>query len=125
MSSLYKPLGFFFVGLAALGVFLPLLPTTPFLIVAAACFAKSSERWHQWLLTNRTFGPIIRNWEAEQCVSRTVKLISISSILLFGGYAVVFALENVYLRLFGILVIVVSLFLVMRLRICNDPITRP
>jgi len=120
MTPFYKPLGFVFVGLAAPGIFLPLLPTTPFLIVAAACFAKSSERWHGWLLNNRTFGPIIRNWEVNRCVSPTTKLISVCSILLFGGYAVVFALNNVYLRLFGVLVIVVSLLLVTRLRVCNN-----
>ena len=62
-------LGFLFLGLALLGVFLPLLPTTPFVLVAAACFAQSSERMHRWILTNRTFGPMVRDWEEKRCVS--------------------------------------------------------
>jgi uncharacterized membrane protein YbaN (DUF454 family) len=65
----YKVLGFFFVGLGILGLFLPLLPTTVFLLLAAGCFARSSDKWHRWLLSNRTFGPIINDWN-EKSVSR-------------------------------------------------------
>lgn len=121
MPALYKPLGFFFVGLAALGAFLPLLPTTPFLLLAAACFAKSSERWHQWLLNNRTFGPIIKRWEQNRCVSKITKTVSISSIIVFGGYAMLFALgDRLELQLLGAAVIMVSLFFVFRLRVCSE-----
>ena len=119
MTSLYKPLGFVFVGLAALGIFLPLLPTTPFLILAAGCFARSSEKLHRWLLSNRTFGPIITDWEQNKCVSAITKTISISCIILFGGYAVAFALTTPLLRLLGLAVILVSLFLVARLKVCD------
>lgn len=119
MTSLYKPLGFVFVGLAAIGIFLPLLPTTPFLILAAACFARSSERLHHWLLSNRTFGPIIADWEQNKCISATTKTISLSCIILFGGYAVIFALTTPLLRSFGLVVILVSLYLVARLKVCD------
>jgi len=119
MASFYKPLGFFFVGLAALGVFLPLLPTTPFLIIAAGCFAKSSEKWHRWLLSNRIFGPVIENWQQNKCISAVTKVISLSCIILFGGYAVVFALSDRVLRLLGGIVILGSLLLVWRLKVCG------
>lgn len=49
--------------LGILGVFLPVLPTTPFILLAAACYAKASERFHQRLLAHRSFGPVIREWE--------------------------------------------------------------
>lgn len=49
--------------LGLIGVFLPVLPTTPFILLAAACYAKASERFHQKLLAHRSFGPIIREWE--------------------------------------------------------------
>lgn len=121
MTALYKPLGFFFIGLAALGAFLPLLPTTPFLLLAAACFAKSSERWHQWLLNNRTFGPILQRWEQNRCVSKATKTVSVSSIVIFGGYAVAFPLgDQLELQLLGAAVIMVSLFFVFRLRVCGE-----
>ncbi|HDN26544.1 MAG TPA: DUF454 domain-containing protein [Thioploca sp.] len=119
MSIYYKLLGFIFVGLAALGVFLPLLPTTPFLLIAAGCFAKSSDKWHQWLLSNRIFGPLIKNWHEKKCISTSTKRIAISSIVVFGGYSILFAVSDVYLRVLGSLVIATGLFFVSRLKVCR------
>lgn len=118
---LYKILGFLFVGLGIIGIYLPLLPTTPFLLLAAACFARSSERCHQWLLNNPTFGPIVRNWEERRCISRRSKITALSCNLIFGGYAVIFALENIYLRVFGAAIIAFGFIYVARIDICPCP----
>lgn len=83
-KSLYIVLGFTFVALALLGVFLPLLPTTPFLILAALFFSKSSPRWHKWLLQNRYFGPILQSWEENHCIASRIKIYIFSSIAIFG-----------------------------------------
>ncbi|WP_448551544.1 YbaN family protein [Thalassotalea montiporae] len=74
--------GLLFVGLGILGVVLPVLPTTPFLIVAAACFAKSSPRLHQMLLDNRIFGPMIRDWQAHRSIPLRAKRIALVSMVL-------------------------------------------
>jgi uncharacterized membrane protein YbaN (DUF454 family) len=58
-SRFYLSAGFVLVGLGVLGIPLPLLPTTPFLLLAAFCFARSSSRWHRWLITHRVLGPYI------------------------------------------------------------------
>jgi uncharacterized protein len=58
-----------FVGLGVLGMFLPLLPTTVFLLLAAYCYSHSSERFHSWLLTNRLCGPYIRNYRSGRGIS--------------------------------------------------------
>ncbi len=62
--------------LAAIGVVLPGLPTTPFVLLAAACFAKSSPRLHRWLQQHRYMGPMVRDWEANHSLPLRVKWIS-------------------------------------------------
>lgn len=117
-QKIYEILGFIFVGLATIGVFLPLLPTTPFLLVAVGCFAKSSNKWHQWLISNRIFGYTLKNWHENKCISYSTKIIAISSIIIFGGSSIIFVVSDVYLRLFGFLIIAIGLYFVWNLKIC-------
>lgn len=79
---LLKVIGIFFVGLAILGVFLPILPTTPFLLVAAACFAKSSPVLQQKLLANKTFGPLIHDWQESRSISLKAKRTALVTMIL-------------------------------------------
>lgn len=73
MKSLWLVGGFIAVALAAVGVVLPLLPTVPFLLVAAFCFARSSKRLHHRLLSHPTFGPQITSWEKNGAIGRPAK----------------------------------------------------
>lgn len=70
--------GFAAVALGMLGVVLPLLPTTPFLLLAAACFARSSERFHDWLLNMPVFGQYIRDYKAGKGVPVRVKVTALT-----------------------------------------------
>ena len=67
--------------LGAIGVVLPLLPTTPFVLVAAFAYAKSSDRLHAWLLAHRVFGPLIDDWHRYGAISRRAKTAAIASML--------------------------------------------
>lgn len=117
--NVFRVLGFFFVGIALLGVVLPLLPTTPFVLLAAACFARSSEKWHRWMLANDTFGPMIRNWEKNRCISCRVKLIAIASMVIVGGYSVLYAVETAPVRLVGGFFLLLGLITVSVIRTCK------
>jgi len=86
-KTLYMLLGFLFILLGILGVFLPLLPTTPFIILAAFLFSQSSEKYHQWLLNNKVFGPILYNWENSRCIPNFAKKLSFIMIAIFGSYS--------------------------------------
>jgi uncharacterized protein len=74
------------VALAAAGVVLPLLPTTPFLLVAAYAFARSSPRLHAWLTAHPLFGPLIENWRRYGAISRRAKIIAVAGMA--GVFAV-------------------------------------
>jgi uncharacterized membrane protein YbaN (DUF454 family) len=69
------------LALGALGVALPLLPTTPFVLLAAYAFARSSQRWHNWLLNHRVFGPMIANWRHHGAIDRRAKVASVISMV--------------------------------------------
>lgn len=113
---LYRIAGFFFIGLGVIGALLPVVPTTPFLILAASCFAKSSEKLHSWLLNSPAFGPTIRKWEEERCVTPMTKFIASSSIVGFGGFSVLYVLHGKpMLQWIGVGVLAVCLYFVLRL----------
>lgn len=76
----YAGAGLIALGLGLLGVVLPGLPTTPFILLAAACFARSSQRMHDWLLTNRVTGPMLRDWVRHRSLPRRVRWVAIGSM---------------------------------------------
>lgn len=81
-------LGVLATALGLVGVFVPLLPTTPFLLLAAACFARSSRRLHDWLLGHRWFGPYIRGYREHHAITRRAKVGTLTLLwasLLYGG----------------------------------------
>lgn len=93
-----------FFSLGLIGVLLPLLPTTPFMILAAACFASSSPRFHQALLNNRWFGADLRRWESTRTMKRVTKKRATFLIILTFSFSIVLLWESMVLQgmLFGI-----------------------
>ena len=82
MRYLWAMLGLVCVGVGLIGVVLPILPTVPFMLLAAFFFARSSERLHNWLITHPTFGPPIVDWQSNGAISPRFKRIATVSILL-------------------------------------------
>lgn len=71
--ALWIALGVLALATGIAGIFLPLLPTTPFVLLAAFCFARGSTRCETWLLTHPRFGPMVRNWRARRAVPLRAK----------------------------------------------------
>lgn len=101
---LWKITGVFCVGLAILGAILPILPTTVFLLMATACFAKSSPRMQQKLLNNKTFGPLIHEWQRHRSIPRKAKRVALLMITLSVVWSA-YLLQNMTLTLLVILLV--------------------
>lgn len=76
------------LALGFLGMLLPGLPTTPFILLAAACYAKASPRLHAWLLNHRWFGPLLRDWERDHSLTPRTKTVAVVSMALMVGFSI-------------------------------------
>ena len=123
--QIYKLLGFLFIALATLGVILPLLPATPFLLLAAACFARSSEKWHNRLMNNATFGPMLVRWESQRCVNCKTKCVALASMTIMGGYSLLFSLQNTLPRTAGFIAIGIGALVILKIKTCETNSSNP
>jgi len=117
MRGLFLILGLLFLALAVLGVVLPGLPTTPFLLLAAGCFAKSSPRLYNWLLGNRTFGPMIQDWQEHRCISRRVRNIAVGSMILMGSISIFFLIDQLFIQLLVGTTVLIGSYVMMQIRL--------
>lgn len=83
------------VVLGAIGIVLPILPTTPFLLAAAACYYKSSPRMHRWLLNNKWFGEYIRNYTEGKGLTKKTKITALIVLWVTIGFSTVFMLNRI------------------------------
>ena len=82
--------GWFFFALGMIGIFVPLLPTTPFMILAAGCFSRSSKRLYEWLLSLKGIGPLVQDWEQHQVIRPRAKVMATTLICLLVSYPLLF-----------------------------------
>lgn len=87
-------LGVLSMGLGVAGIFLPLLPTTPLLLLSAWCFVRSSERLYKWLINHPYLGEYIRNFREYKAIPLRVKVISVALIWLTIGYCIVAVVDE-------------------------------
>lgn len=96
--------GSLLVGLSVLGIFLPLLPTTPLLLLAAVCYAKSSRRIYNWLLNNKWFGKYIKNYREGKGIPLKIKVFSISFLWLTILFSAFYIVNNLFVRILLIII---------------------
>jgi uncharacterized membrane protein YbaN (DUF454 family) len=94
------------VGLGLLGIFLPVLPTTPFLLLAAACYCRSSKRFYSWLINNRWLGKYIRNYREKKGMALNLKIYIISLLWITILLSVIFAVDLLLVRILLIIIAV-------------------
>jgi uncharacterized protein len=94
VKGLWLVAGLICLSFGVLGIVLPILPTTPFLLAAAACFCKSSDRMYSWLLNNRLFGSYIRNYKEGKGLGLKTKITTLSVLWSTIGISIVFFIES-------------------------------
>ena len=98
MKYLLLVVGGFSVFLGVIGIFLPVLPTTPFLLLAAALFFRSSPRAYDWLMVHPQLGPYIRSFREEKAIPMRVKVISVSLMWLTALHCIIFVFNYWWLK---------------------------
>jgi len=88
-----------------IGIFLPILPTTPFLLLTAACFMRSSERMYNWLLNNRWFGEYIKNYQAGRGIPLKTKIIAILTLWITILISIIFVARDIMIMQIALLII--------------------
>jgi len=99
MRIFYFTLGWFFFALGAIGVVLPVLPTTPFMLLALWAFSRSSERFYNWLYNHKFFGSPLQMWEQHRVIPFAAKVMSISFMSISFIYMVIFSPVGIILKL--------------------------
>lgn len=117
--NIYLLLGFLFLGFGFAGVALPVLPTTPFVLLAALFFSKSSPKWHAWLLDHKFFGSLIKNWQTYGCIQCRVKYVALVCIVIAGMCSQLALNQSVMVRLMGLLLLMAGFIYVARLKVCE------
>lgn len=111
---IYLGIGWLFTGLGFVGAFLPIMPTTPFLLVAVWAFSKSSPKLKVWLYTHPKFGPHISNWFDHGCISPKAKFAAVSLMMLSTGFSVLIS-ENIYIPIsLAVIMVAVATFILTR-----------
>lgn len=107
-EGLFNILGVLSLVLGVIGAFLPILPTTPFILLSSYLFSKGSPRFHKWLVENPYFGKIILNWEKNGVINKKVKFIAVSTLVTLVIWIGLFALYDLWLKVLVSAILVIT-----------------
>jgi uncharacterized membrane protein YbaN (DUF454 family) len=112
--------GTIFLVLGAIGIFLPILPTTPFLLLSAACYVRSSERMYNWLIGNKWCGKYIKNYREGKGIPLKTKILAITILWVGILYSAIMVVHEVFIAQFALLIIAVGVSIhIIRLPTCK------
>ena len=110
---LYFILGWIFFVIGGIGAFLPVLPTTPFMLLALWAFSKSSERFHHWLYHHRVLGPPLQQWQQYRVIPRMAKFMAVSVMLLSSVYLLFFSVIHPAVKVVAILIMAYGMYFIL------------
>ena len=106
----FGALGTLFLLVGIIGIFMPILPTTPFLLLATACYARSSHRFYNWLMNHPALGPLIVEWRTYRSIPWRIKLVAVATMTLTFGSSIIFFIKDGWLQFalafFGVMMVI-------------------
>ncbi|SME97937.1 YbaN family protein [Pseudobacteriovorax antillogorgiicola] len=115
LRTMLMILSFVFLGVGFVGVFLPVLPTTPFVLLSAFLYARSSPRFYNWMMNHRHLGPPLRRWKTTGSIPRSAKILAISMIAITLIPSILFVVPVLAVKvLLGIIGILVATYIATR-----------
>jgi len=96
--------GTFFLSIGIIGIFIPILPTTPFLLIAAACYARGSKKFYNWLINNKWFGEYIKNYREGRGISLTIKIVTITILWITITFSAFIFVSNFLIQIILIII---------------------
>ena len=103
IKLIYILLGSLFVALGFIGILVPGLPTTPFLLLASGCFLKSSKRLHSWLIKHKLLGKYIKSFQATGAIPKGIKIFSITMMWIMIFCTIYFFIKSLLIKIFLII----------------------
>jgi uncharacterized protein len=116
IQILFIASGTFFVGVGIAGIFIPVLPTTPFLLISAALYARSSTRFYNWLINNRIFGKFIKDYREGKGIPLRLKIITITLLWITISCSATFAIDMLWVRIILVIIAAGVTFHIIRIR---------
>lgn len=108
--------GTFFIGVGVIGIFIPVLPTTPFLLISAALYARSSQRFYNWLINNKIFGRFIKDYREGKGIPLRLKITTVILLWVTIGCSAIFAIDIFWVRFLLFLIAVGVTIHIIRIR---------
>jgi hypothetical protein len=113
MKAVYFTTGWFFFLLGAVGIVLPVLPTTPFMLLALWAFSKSSDRFHYWLYNHKFFGPLLQQWQQHRVIPVSAKLLSILMMSASFAYLLLYSEIHVFILILVALLMLYGMWFIL------------
>ena len=113
-------LGIIFMGIVYAGILVPGLPTTPFLLLSAGCFIRSSQKLYTSLINNRLFGTYIKNFHEQKAMTRTSKKYAIALMWIMILISVLLIIKNIYLKILILVIGLIGSFFMGRIKVLSE-----
>jgi len=122
VKKLLTAAGIISLLLGVIGIVVPLLPTTPFLLLSAACFVRGSDRLYQWLMEHKLFGRYIRNFREHKAIPLKTKILAVSLLWVTILYSILFVVNSVYVRILLATLAIAVTFHILHFKTLKDDI---